>query len=203
MAFAIIYGLLTLSDILLVSKTTPRSTNLTYGINVFWMKVEMANPSLGGLAKIIFYIMAAAIILFAITALFRKDFQIDEKSNTLYLDSFRAGTALYIGTFFLGNNYDYRLIFLIFTFPQLVQWLKFPDKSISIGSKFVLLFMYISFWYPLIAENIRCFPYGNYFSFSLKHLSNWVVFSGLFYLFFWSFPDWVKKHINKLLPTMS
>ena len=167
------------------------------------MKVEIVNPALGIFAKIIFYMIAIAIILFAITAIFRKDFNSEEKSATKYLDSFRAGTAIYLGTFFLGNNYDYRLIFLIFAIPQLVQWIKYPVKNIAVSSKVILTFIFFSLWYLIIADFIRSLPNGIYYSFALKHFSHWIVFSGLFYLFFWSMPEWPKSHVQKLLSVRS
>jgi len=42
--------------------------------------------------------------------------------NLDHIDAFRMGAGIYLGTFFLGNNWSYRLMFLIFTIPQLVTW---------------------------------------------------------------------------------
>jgi hypothetical protein len=40
------------------------------------------------------------------------------------LDSFRAGASIYVAAFALGSNWDYRLIFVLFTLPQLFVWVK-------------------------------------------------------------------------------
>jgi hypothetical protein len=38
------------------------------------------------------------------------------------LAAFHCGAAVYVGTFCLGSNFDYRLVFLLLTLPQLVGW---------------------------------------------------------------------------------
>ena len=36
--------------------------------------------------------------------------------------AFRMGAGIYVGSFCLGSNFDYRLVFLMLTVPQLVAW---------------------------------------------------------------------------------
>ncbi len=38
------------------------------------------------------------------------------------LAAFRCGAGVHIGSFCLGSNFDYRLVFLLLTLPQLVHW---------------------------------------------------------------------------------
>jgi hypothetical protein len=32
------------------------------------------------------------------------------------------GALIYVGTFVIGNSFDYRLVFLLLTLPQLLRW---------------------------------------------------------------------------------
>ena len=58
-----------------------------------------------------------------------------KSENLLTQKYFLAGASIYIGTFIIGANADYRLIFLILTIPYIMG---FEDKKI----KYLLLFCY-------------------------------------------------------------
>ena len=60
----------------------------------------------------------------------------NKKSSSLSIEKyFLAGASIYIGTFIIGANADYRLIFLILTIPYIMR---LEDKKI----KYLLLFCY-------------------------------------------------------------
>jgi hypothetical protein len=42
--------------------------------------------------------------------------------ETSDLIAFRMGALIYVGTFVIGNSFDYRLVFLLLTLPQLLRW---------------------------------------------------------------------------------
>ncbi len=42
------------------------------------------------------------------------------------LDAFLVGGAMFLGTFLIGNNYMYRLLLILLTMPQLLQWMRNP-----------------------------------------------------------------------------
>jgi len=196
--FATLYTFLIYSDILLIIETTPKSVNLSYGINVFWMKAMQFNSSIGELARFLSPLTVLLALGWAFIALPRNDFVPESQSEAVCLDAFRAGAAIYLGTFLLGNNWDYRLIFLILTMPQLVAWVQCRSRYISLISIFSLASILLSLWNLVIARIARQLPYGNYASFVLDEISNWVVFIGLLYLLFWSMPYWVKGYGQKI-----
>ncbi|MGD0216732.1 MAG: hypothetical protein ABSC45_04360 [Desulfobaccales bacterium] len=196
-AFIAIYIFLTYSDISLIRAATPRDISLSYGLNVFWMKAMKFNQTLGSYARVLSYLIVLLALWFAFTSLLRGDFLPESHHGAEYLDAFRAGTAIYLGTFLLGNNFDYRLMFLILTIPQLVLWIKCYIRDISLGSMVIVSFIFISQWYLLINKITHHLPHGGYVSFVLDELSSWGVFVGLLYLFFWSMPDWVKRYAQK------
>ena len=75
--------------------------------------------------------------------------EINKLSNRFEL-YFLAGSSIYIGTFIIGSNFDYRLIFLIFTIPYILnldnnnlKFLVIVSYSISINS-----FIFQSYIFP-------------------------------------------------------
>ena len=105
-----------------------------------------------------------------------------------YIDTFRAGAGIYVGTFFLGNNWCYRLMFLIFTIPQLLLWNN--DAGRRFVSLVALIGIIVSCWSP--------------WSFSLPpsillkaidEIANWVLFASLLYLLISTMPLVLKKGV--------
>ena len=90
-----------------------------------------------------------------------------------YLDRFEKffliGASIYIGTFIIGANADYRLIFLIFTIPYILD-----IKNISL--KYCLIFSYI------ISINSFLFQSGNVLSISF-FMKAILVFGCKFFIF--------------------
>lgn len=67
-------------------------------------------------------------------------------------DFFLAGAGLYVGTYFLGANWIYRLVFLIFLVPQLFVWLEeaCPQKTLAVWT---LTLITVCFWSMCINDS--------------------------------------------------
>lgn len=126
------------------------------------------------------YLVAGSFLLaaFFMGAKRKESLQTDSDRN---LTAFRMGALIYVGTFLLGNNWDYRLTFLIFTIPQLSRWvflLNSKERWLIAGIFFSLLF---SCWSMFI----------NYYML-FDETMNWILFGGLAYLFIASAPEWFR-----------
>jgi hypothetical protein len=66
--------------------------------------------------------------------------------------AFRMGASVYVGTFLLGNNFDYRLAFLILVIPQLVEWIFSTSQKYRALALFTMLTILISCWHFWIIE---------------------------------------------------
>ncbi|MBL8077179.1 MAG: hypothetical protein JNM55_04390 [Anaerolineales bacterium] len=113
------------------------------------------------------------------------------------LTAFRMGACIYLGTFLLGNNWDYRLAFLIFTIPQISRWMSSLRKNHlqywSVLGAFVVLL--ISCWYTFNRCFYLFFTHGK-FDFYLTvfdEIMNWFLFFALAYLLAISAPNWVRS----------
>jgi hypothetical protein len=85
---------------------------------------------------------------------------------------FVGGASIYVGTFIIGSNFDYRLIFLIFTIPYLMSL-----KNSKI--KYILIICYI------FSINSFLLQHSNFLFYSdIKH---WIYYLKSFLLFFCKF----------------
>jgi hypothetical protein len=178
----------------------PMLAKSSFGLNVFWM--GLAHPHLLNLQisddvimsfKVLSYIVLALIFMGAFILSVR-NYNTGKHDQGEHLDAFRVGAAIYIGCFLMGNNFDYRLIFLIFTVPQLAAWLSKKDNGLSLVPHITLLAMVFSFWSFFITRFL-----GQKLTFILEEFSNWVILAGLLYLFLVSVPGWFNDYLRRPL----
>lgn len=194
----ILYALLSFNDFIQVYKTTPKLVGSSFGIHVWWMGLR--HPRFLGLPisdnfalflKVCSYVLVFLILSSALFfSMCLKNSRTYEQSQ--HLDSFRVGAGIYIGCFLLMNTHDYRLIFLIFTIPQLAEWLRNKEKGASFIPLITLLAMVFSLWSFFVMRFL-----GTKLTFLLEEFSNWIVLSGLLYLFLASVPDWLRNYLSR------
>ncbi len=110
------------------------------------------------------------------------------------LAAFRLGAAVYAGTFLLGNNWDYRLAFLLFTIPQLSHCLFVSSGKLRWAYLVLFIVMAASFWDPVIFDYGIQILGGKYKLklMLLDEVMNWSMFIGLTYMLIVSSPDWFR-----------
>ena len=194
----ILYAILTLDDLMLVYKTTPKLVGSSLGLNVWWMGLLHPrffnlplSDSLVLILKSLSYISAFLIL----SATFY--FSILHKNAGLfrpgkYINAFRVGSAIYIGCFLIINSHDYRLIFLIFTIPQLVAWLRDKENGLSLVPLVTLSAILFLLWNAFIMRFL-----GRKLTFAMEEFSSWIVLAGLLFLFFSSLPDWFRNYLRR------
>jgi len=204
-AFVILYFIVIWSDLALISQATPRATDLSYGMNVGWMQMQKLNPLLGLLFHVVAIItIVSSVFLFFLGCKYEVSNNIVKNdANSISLDSFRVGAAVYLGTFLLGNNYDYRLSFLILCIPQLSYWIESCDSKLKWYSIIALCSVLLSVWYLIFSRawgilSSKLSPWislPDLFPWFLDEIYNYIVFILLVYLFSITLPQWIKKSI--------
>ena len=188
----IIYILLTLDDIKQIYLVTPKFAASSFGINVWWMglkhpryfDLQMSDSTILFL-QVISYIAAFMVIAGALFFSLRNR-DLNRFRQGRYIDAFRVGAAIYIGSFITTNNFDYRLMFLIFTIPQLAAWLRDKEKGYSPLPLITLAAMLFSLWSFLVMRFA-----GMKLAFLTEEFCNWIMLYGLTYLFAASVPEWL------------
>jgi len=193
-----IYVVTTFESIILISKATPRSTILSYGGRVifdvifkeldryFYSFYNSHIPQYFNIIKLLLFYLTIALFLL-ISYLLAKHtenlFQ-NNKLNINQIEAFRIGSSIYIGTFLIGNNWDYRLIFLLFTIPQILAWLKTQVQFESI-SGLALMAIILTTWLSNKSYQIYYFD----------ELLNWLLFLFFAYSTILTLPNWLKSYI--------
>jgi hypothetical protein len=171
------YVAATLDDLRLISSATPRPVSLAYGAGVL---VDGAGERLGGLAgdslltrepgRVAVYLLVLSLALGLALWLAGRLSPIPPRTTPdRTLDAFWAGASIYIGTFaVLGNNWDYRLLFLLLVIPQMLRW-TVGVGPLSTASAWALLAivgtLWLSVWLPRLP-----------FSLPLDEALNWLLF---------------------------
>ncbi|WP_287697439.1 MULTISPECIES: hypothetical protein [unclassified Microcystis] len=105
-----------------------------------------------------------------------------------YIDYFRLAVAIHLGNFLvIGMLYDYKLTFLIFALPQILDWIK-QENQLSLPSSMALVAMVATFYaspflYPWLVDE----------------MINWLLAANLLYISLLSMPEWLKSLVHKRL----
>lgn len=214
LAVLIVYMIATWSSVSASWNTTMRGDGLSYGTNVFvtrygeaikkvftqWMTPHYTDliikyaPLAIGLAIFFVVFLLAILNLEQPATLAERNFA-----------AFRMGAAVYVGTFLLGNNFDYRLAFLIFLMPQLVEWLRSTTRSYRILAWSSVVLVLLSCWHMWIIAIPLQSIFGSVadsqkFWNIVDEIFNWLLFANLGYLLIASTPPWFKEQFRALLP---
>ncbi len=187
----VVYVLLTHNDVLLIGQGELRGTTISYGFNVLHSSLQshFGSRALGLLATGVSFLMALGIIILGFSTRGRC-FTPTHPIEQHHLDGFRLGAAIYIGTFLLGNNWDYRLIFLLFAIPQLTAWARETNPKLALASRLTLLLVLASLWMQFLFRFAHFIPWGGYLVFAADEMANWGLLAGLLYLLPRTGPAW-------------
>ncbi|MCT7484800.1 hypothetical protein [Aliarcobacter cryaerophilus] len=156
---------------------TPQPTGFAYGINIIWMIIkEKFNNEIYLFFKYFSYIYVVILIFIFYKIRNINSLKITCTNETTFI-SFKVGAIIYITTFLLNNNWDYRLVFLIFSIPQLYTWFNSKDINIYIRilSAISIFLIVHTMWYL----KINLFFSINVF---IDEIFNWLLFTFLFLL---------------------
>ena len=193
-----IYVVTNFESIILVSKATPRATRYSYGGRVIFDVIfenldryyySFYNSHIpqyfNQIQLLLFYLTIALFLLISyLLAKHTENLFQNNKLNINQIEAFRIGSSIYIGSFLLGNNWDYRLIFLLFTIPQILAWLKTQVQFESL-SGLALMAIILTTWLSSKSEII----------YYLDEVLNWLLFLFFAYTTILTLPNWLKSYI--------
>jgi Glycosyltransferase family 87 len=119
----------------LVSEWLAAVTSLIFGSTLAWLRLRDWN---GGLAIVI---VAAAVVVHRGG---RRHLPLAPGADVARdLDLFVAGAGVYVCTYVLFNSFDYRLVFVLLTLPQLLRWARErqPVALVSLTAAFGTLWL--------------------------------------------------------------
>lgn len=204
--FMVIYSILTFRSQSAAWNTTMRGDGISYGSFVLITRLgdylQTLFPGLltfGGW-EVFFEALALVLIVLGVIVGIRQS-DLPDPIREGNLAAFRMGASIYVGTFLLGNNWDYRLAFLVLVIPQLSEWLRLNCKgqrAVVIG---VVIAVILSCWHFYVKFDAPFIPLKDTAnrSFVVDELINWLLVPGFAYLLAASFPDWLRQDLQKFL----
>jgi hypothetical protein len=193
----LVYNFLTWESQKAAWNTTWRGAQMSYG--TFVMLTRFALYFRAPAWMIVFESLALLLIFAGIVPAIRNS-QLLPVSSEQNLTAFRMGASIYMGTFLLGNNWDYRLAFLILVIPQLSQWFYAENKNhryVAIGT---MLAVVLSCWHFVFLIDLPFLPFQNKMDriVVFDDFIHWLMLPELAYLLVASFPDWFKKDLQRV-----
>ncbi len=215
--FTLLYLLIDLKQMLLVYENTQKAGDWSYGVSAFpgyisylvtKSVVQSRMPyfytfashlnNVFGQFPLLFYLPAfLVLIVFAGLGIRQHSFlRYDSLRN---LRAFWLGAGIYIGSFFLGSNFDYRMIFLLFAIPQITFWIRDRNPGFVLAVPATLAALFVSLWYTVIRQVAAAadppllwiYPF-------VDQAAKWSLFAGLTYLYAASVPQWIPDDIRTL-----
>jgi hypothetical protein len=123
-----VYALATLGTIREIRRVVPQTTVYSYGIKPVgeWAANLFSTYGIHLVGAVWDWLLVGGIIAvaLAVQSPLQRQLRTDDEDGATRrdLDFFVVGGLIFVGTFFLFQNFEYRLIFLLLTVPQLLRW---------------------------------------------------------------------------------
>ncbi len=183
-----VYLMLTWKDASWILGHAPKGALENYGVEVIGFRINEITGSRSATNLVTVPLFMAAYLVMMAALYFSSRYKI-AATDQRFLDAFRIGALIYLATFVQGNSFNYRFIFTVFAVPQMVLWAR-AQSGIRLPAISTLVFLVLSCWgmslITLMPVNI---------AFAVDEIFNWLLFAGLFFLFFVSAPGWIKNEI--------
>jgi Glycosyltransferase family 87 len=196
LAAAAVYIAITFEDLGRIAAATEKGADVSYGYNVLWMFLRLYQSPWTGFAQA----AAVALVIVALGLAWWRGARGtgSEPTVTRALDGYRLGAGVYAGTFLLGNNWDYRLLFFFFAVPQLFHWLQRGrpfERCMAAGQLGAYL---TATWsmalYPLLVVGYYNPAYGSVRT--LEEFAKWGLFLSSLCLLADTLPSWARAGLS-------
>lgn len=178
-------------NILMVSKKTPRPyRDFCYGLGGIPSIFTDHFPSEKIYIQILFPVLMI-IGFFLFLKLSGKQLHRLKLSEDKYGLSFITGSSIYVTTCLIGYNWEYRLIFLLFTIPQILRWI-FEKKQFAF---LLLLLTMLILWQSFIANILLKLPLNFHYSLITQSFVAILFYGHLSILL-----NFIKETLNQIQP---
>jgi hypothetical protein len=163
------YAVVTLDDIREIRRVSPQSDTFSYGVG------PLADiDRFGSMSKLAFEVGAAVVAVAAAVLLAWISGRLGSPEEVHSADAFCVGAGVYCGSYLFFYNFDYRLIFLLLTLPQLLRATRVRRARLPfpvLGLALVLVCSWLGTSLPPLPA-----PLDRAWSPRLDELLNWLLF---------------------------
>jgi hypothetical protein len=159
------YVVATREDVATISDTATQGQYYSYGARILLGRLyhTVVGEQWGGsrVAAQGLVLLAALVVALALWLwLRRRSHRAREQvpvPETSDLIAFRFGALIYVGTFVVGNNFDYRLVFLLLVLPQLLRWpvpRALPNHHVNLPRAAAAVVL-LELWISTLSQQLR------------------------------------------------
>jgi hypothetical protein len=193
-----IYFLVTWKDMLTIFNITQKGKNISYGFSVAPLHLRLENGINFPHMDQFFLGLVLLVSLAALITGWKTRLE-TAATDLHHLRAFWAGAAIYVGTFLLGNSWDYRLIFLLLTIPALAGWLQNPNSGFPQLIRVILISLLLSCWHTFLRHWFPTTSIYYQLAFWIDETANWTLYFGLLTLLTASLPAWLIHDTLRIL----
>jgi len=154
-----VYVVYSLRDIAHVAEIATQGEQFSYGARILPAHVyhQFAIARWSGPAALKQAIAIVPLALIAAAIVIRAQRHLSPRSRQSTVSSaplvgLHVGALIYLGTFAAANNFDYRLVFLLLTLPQLVEWACMPAHRLSRLASATLVAIVVLLWVGSLSQ---------------------------------------------------
>ena len=197
-AFTALYFAVTWQNMKHIFSTTQKGNDLSYGLMVAFDYMEATMGAAFSIPSIVPYVLAFVLLGLAVYFGFRQRSQLTD-IDLRNLRAFWAGAGIYVGTFLLGNSWDYRFMFTLLTVPALAEWVRHKGGGAIIIARITVIALLISCWYLIVQKWFGTTNAAYNVVYAIDEIANWTLYFGLTYLYIASLPQWLFDELHNFL----
>ena len=139
-----VYVIASLGDIRVIRSSVPEYFRYSFGAGVVPEALDLRRPGLAELAIVSLATLAAVLVAWGRRA--RWETATEARHGTEAQDAFVVGAAIYVGSYALFQSWDYRLVILLLTIPQLLRWSRISIDAAVPAPRAVLGLVLAALW---------------------------------------------------------
>jgi hypothetical protein len=159
-AIFLAYALITIGDIQAIARVAPQGDYHSFGARILpaaiyhrfvpdrWQGGDLTKQ----LVAVVPVLVAAPFVWFRGRRRLAEPDQDADSSTRL---AFYLGSLIFLGTFAIGNNFDYRLVFMLLTLPQLFDWVTDEADPRRWLAAITIAILLILLWIGALSEPLK------------------------------------------------
>jgi hypothetical protein len=187
----LVWAVVTRDDLIALAERAPQGEYYSYGARILLSRAfrVIFPDGWGGGQATTQVIAALPVVLLGLASWIwvRKRIIVADHNLGPRTLGFHIGALVYLGTFFIGNNFDYRLVFVLLTLPQLFAWTASDDARNRLGAA-ALFSVVVLLWVGSLSRFVA----------ALDEIFSWATAFLLFALMAASFPS-VREVVQLLI----
>lgn len=192
LAFAGFYAAFYWDDFPQIVAGTPRGVWLSFGRDVVALRLQAGSMEWARFVSWAGIAVAGGWVALTVRQWWQSDADAAGPDDAA-MRGFRIGAACFVGTFLIGTNFAYRLMFLLLTMPQLLDWAWASAGRWRWPARIAVAGVYLALWLPALEKAGSDPRAARGVDFWIGQAAHWVLFGVLLWLLVQTAPGWLRE----------